>query len=86
MTFSKAVIDRLAESQRAVTRGQLADTKRRETIFKLWCQGMSQRAIAEHLTDASTAEGGQPISENVVQKIIRDIKRIERIKSNGSAA
>jgi DNA-binding NarL/FixJ family response regulator len=69
------ILDRLDESQRAVTRGKLADAKRREAIYKLWCQGYSQSAIAERLSDASVAEGGAPITENVVHKLIRDIKR-----------
>jgi len=70
-----SILDRLDESQRLVTRGKLADIKRREAIYKLWCQGLSQSAIAERLSDASVAEGGDVITENVVHKLIRNIKK-----------
>jgi DNA-binding NarL/FixJ family response regulator len=70
-----SILDRLDETQRAVTRGKLADAKRREAIYKLWCQGYSQSAIAERLTIASIAEGGEPVTENVVHKVVRDMKK-----------
>jgi len=65
----------LETAQRDVTRGQLADAKRKRLLMKLWEAGMTQGELAERLSRAAVAAGGKPISENAVYKLISHLKK-----------
>lgn len=67
----------LEQMQGRVTRGRLADAKRKRLMVKLAEDGMSQRELADRLTRASKQNGGGVVTENQVHKILK------RVRSNG---
>jgi len=73
--FDRTTVTALDRSQRQVTRGELADLRRKQAIMQLWEAGMTQRELAERMTKSSVAEGGDPVTENSVFKLIRRIRR-----------
>lgn len=73
-------MERVLESaQRRVTIGLIAEEEKREAIRSLYMAGMTQRELAERMTKASQAEGGGPVTENSVQKILWRLRVKERI-------
>jgi len=61
----------LARTQRAVTRGLIANERRKELILRLYGDGTTQTTIAAWLSRASVAVGGEPISEDAISHLIR---------------
>jgi hypothetical protein len=61
--------------QRLVTQGQLADSRRKELIFKLHQEGLTQVELAARLDRASRAAGGSGVGEDAVNKLIARQRR-----------
>lgn len=60
----------LEEAQKAITKGLIAEQRKREILLKLWQRGMTQAELAERLSRASQAVGGEPVSVNAVNKVV----------------
>jgi hypothetical protein len=69
----------LDSAQRRVTIGLIAEEEKREAIRSLYMAGMTQRELAERMTQASVAAGGGPVTENSVQKIIMRLRVKEQV-------
>ena len=65
----------LERMQRLVTQGQLADRRRKELIYKLHQDGLTQVEIAARLDRASRAVGGDGVGEDAVNKLISRARR-----------
>ena len=65
-------LDRLT---RLIARGEVAEVERKEVIDRLWKAGVTQRELAERMTKASVAAGGQPVTGNAVWKTLNRIRK-----------
>jgi len=75
--MSRQVISKLVKAQRAITIGERADEERKDAVWTLWMGGMSQREIAQRLTEAAETVGGAPITENQVHKMLARMRHAE---------
>lgn len=64
----------LERIQRMVTKGKLAEERRRELINELYRGGMTQVEIAARLSRASNAAGGNDVGEDGVYKIVKQMR------------
>lgn len=65
----------LTRLTRTVAKGEQAFDERRAVIMRLWEAGMTQRELAERMTRASIAVGGDPVTENSIYKLIMRERR-----------
>lgn len=65
----------LEEAQKAIVRGLQAEETKRRLLLKLWRKGMTQSELAERLTRASEAVGGEKVTTNSVNKVVWKYRR-----------
>lgn len=70
-----AVERELERTQRTVTKGLIADDRRKQLIVQLYRAGMTQVEITARLDRASRAAGGEGVGEDAVNKLVARSRR-----------